>query len=91
MLPDQVAELPARSPDLHRVIESPHNLLHNAFRKRLRENANVRTVMEAVTLLKKVANEVITRKYIRNLVKGMRDTYLSVEERKGDWAEKPYR
>ena len=91
MLPDQVAELPARSPDLHRVIESPHNLLHNAFRKRLRENANVRTVMEAVTLLKKVANEVITRKYIRSLVKGMRDTYPSVEERKGDCAEKPYR
>lgn len=91
MLPDQVAELPARSPDLQRVIESPHNLLHNAFRKRLRENANVRTVMEAIPLLKKVAKEVITHKYIRSLIKGMPNTYLSVEKRKGDWAEKPYR
>jgi hypothetical protein len=51
----------------------------------------VRTVKAAIDLLKKVAEEVVTPKYIRSLVDSMPKTYRSIVERKGDWADKKYR
>ena len=91
ILPEQRAELPARSPDCHRVVETPHHMLHETFRKRLRQDPRVTTVKEAIKLLEKVAVDVITPEYIQALVDGMPDTYRSIIKRKGDWAEKKYR
>jgi len=91
LLPEQIVDLPKRSPDLHRVIESPHSRLHGAFRKALRADPRVRTVKDAIKLLQKVATDVITKDYIQKLVDGMPNTYRSVVQRGGDWAEKKYR
>ena len=84
-------DLPARSPDLHRVIETPFSKIKEAFTKELSLRPNVRTVGDAIKLLREVVGETVKPEYIQNLVKAVRKTYEDVVKRKGDWAGQPYR
>lgn len=67
LLPEQVLDRPARSPDTHRVVETPHSLLHSKFKERLSRNPRIKDVTDAIRLLKQVAKDVCTPKYIQHL------------------------
>jgi hypothetical protein len=83
---DQLVKPPPKSPDLQRAVEDPHSMIHRQFKKRLAADRQVRSVTDAVKLLKNVVEDVVTRKYVRNLISGLPETYRSVIERGGDWA-----
>jgi hypothetical protein len=91
ILPEQLLDIPARSPDVHLVPEDAHSMIHHTFRKRLREDARVNTVDSAVRLLRQVADDVITPDYIQKLVDKLPHTLEAIVEKKGDYVAKRYR
>lgn len=91
LLPEQVLDIPVRSPDIHRVVESPHSIIHRTFVKRLAQDPRTTTVTQAIKLLQLVAEETVTKAYIQKLVKALPKTFWSIIENRGDWADKPFR
>lgn len=91
LLPVQWVEVPARSPDLHNVIERPHHLIQKGFKKELAHRPQIKTTAAAIKLLREVVKKKISKGYIQALVDAMPKTYASVIANGGDWADKPYR
>jgi hypothetical protein len=91
LLPEQFVDPPAHSPDLQRAVETPHSRIHKMFIKRLSVDPRIHSVQAAIKLLLEVAKDACDAKYIRKLYDSLPNTYRSILENKGNWAEKKYR
>ena len=91
LLPGQRLRPPAHSPDLQRVIERPHEWIREEFNKRLCRDTRVKTVAQAIKLLRETVHDVVTEKKIKNLVDGMPQVYKDVIAHGGDWADRRWR
>lgn len=91
LLPDQLLRPPAHSPDIQRVIERPHSWIRKEFNKRLCHDTRVKTVAQAIKLLRRTVEDVVTKKKIRKLIDGMPQVYKDVIAHGGDWANKRWR
>lgn len=91
ILPEQLLDIPPRSPDVHLVPEDAHSMIHRTFEKRLRDDERVHSVASAMRLLQKVADNVITAEYVKALVDKLPHTLRAIVEKKGDYVSKRYR
>lgn len=88
ILAEQLLKPPAHSPDLQRCIEIPHSWVKTEFNQRLCADRRIKSVKDGIKLLHSVVKKAVTKPKVRNLVKGMRETYRSIVAKKGDWADK---
>lgn len=91
LLPGQLLRPPARSPDIQRVIEIPHSLIKKEFNKRLCSDTRVKSVAQAIRLLRHTVQDVVTEKLIKSLVNSLPQVYKDVIAHGGDWADKRWR
>lgn len=91
LLPEQIVQPPAGSPDLQRAVESPFSVIKRTFKSRLATDPRVKSIATAVKLLESVVADVVTTEYIRAIIDDLSNTWRSVIERRGDWAEKAHR
>lgn len=85
ILPEQLLDRPTRSPDLHRVIETPFSEINKVFHKKWDRNPAMATVPQAIQLLYASAKKVCTPEYIQALCNALPKTYTDCIRRGGDW------
>lgn len=84
--------LPAKSPDMHKVIEHVMAIIKSEFRKELGRLPNERlTAQGYCDLLKNIFDNKITKTGVMRDVESLVDTYKAIVARKGGWPDKKYR
>lgn len=98
VLPDEgfgelwrVQQMPAKSPDLHKLVEHPIHPIKALFRKRYTQLAGKVSLKRAMDLLEECVEEAVKKRSIEKDVLTMRDTLQSVIDNGGDWADTPFR
>lgn len=85
-----VVELPARSPDLHRVIEHVFGYVSNAFNQHLWYNPSCDSLAKYKAAIIRVFKEMVTPAAISADVKGLKALYDAVRKG-GKWPKKSLR
>lgn len=83
----RVLSIPARSPDIHRVIEHPFHPIKQAFKSWYSQRRHVRTASAAMRLLQDVVSEVVKAESVRNDCNALKATLQSIIRNGGDWAD----
>lgn len=83
----EVLHIPARSPDIHKVIEHPFSPIKQAFRSWYSQRRHVKTATQAMQLLQEVMAEVVKAESVRSDCDTIRHTLQSIIRNNGDWAD----
>jgi hypothetical protein len=85
-------ELPAYSPDIHKVIEHVHGTVYNAFKKQLIEcDSRPETWEPFFGMVKAAFLEHVTTASVRGDIASLQETLKQIVEAKGGWPSKKYR
>ena len=98
VLPDEglgevwrVLKMPAKSPDLHKLVEHPIHPIKSLIRKRYTQLTGKVSHTRAMALLEECVDEAVKASSIEKDVLTMHDTLQSVIKNGGDWAATPFR
>lgn len=85
-----VLKLPARSPDLHRVIERVHARICTEFRKQLYYDHSICSLKQYKSLLEKIFYQSQTAAVISADVRGLPVLYEKVQQKRGGYVPKKF-